>query len=62
LGIPEFQDKLGFGSSTAHPHYDPVRRAAINQIVMFGRRTTYTLIAIPDDRMERQVIGEIPVQ
>ena len=42
LGIPEFQDELGFGSSTAHPHYDPVRRAAINQIVMFGRNTTYT--------------------
>ena len=61
LGIPEFQDELGFGSSTAHPHYDPVRRAAINQIVMFGRHTSYTLFAILDDRMERQVIGTIPV-
>lgn len=61
-GIIDFDDGLKGLNSTAHPHYDPRRKAAINSLVQFSARSSYNCYAIKDGESRRTLIGRIPVQ
>ena len=62
VGIVHFDDELGGLNSTAHPHYDPQRKAAINSLVHFSARSSYNCYAIKDGEIRRTLIGSIPVR
>ncbi len=61
-GVAGFADKLGFASTTAHPHFDPKRRVGINHLITYGRESTYSFITIPDEKpLRREVMSQIKV-
>ena len=62
VGVIDFDDEVSGLNSTAHPHYDPQRRAAINSLVQFSARSSYNCYAIKDGQTRRTLIGSIPVQ
>lgn len=62
VGVVGFEDKLGFGSTTAHPHFDPQRRVGINHLIGYGRESAYSFITIPDEKpLRRQVVSQLKV-
>jgi carotenoid cleavage dioxygenase-like enzyme len=62
VGIIHFNDELVGLNSTAHPHCDPQRKAAINSLVHFSARSSYNCYMIKDGEIKRTLIGSIPVQ
>ncbi len=62
VGVIQFNDEIEGLHSTPHPHYDPQRKAAINSIIHFSARSSYTSYAIKDGETRRTLIGTIPVQ
>lgn len=60
VGVVQFQDDIGFGATTAHPHYDPARQVGVNQLVQYGRESSYNILFI-DQQLKRHIVGSIPV-
>ena len=60
VGVVHFQDDIGFGATTAHPHYDPARQGGVNQIVQYGRKSSYNIFFI-DQQLKRRIVGTIPM-
>ena len=50
LGVSDWEDKIGFGATTAHPHLDPASGELVNYVASFGRRTAYNVYALAPDR------------
>ncbi len=59
VGVVNFQDDIGFGATTAHPHYDPARQVGVNQMVQYGRKSSYNILFI-DQQLKRRIVGSIP--
>ena len=59
VGVVDFQDDIGFGATTAHPHYDPARQVGVNQMVQYGRKSSYNILFI-DQQLKRRIVGSIP--
>lgn len=57
LGVLDYNDKLAAFTATAHPHYDPVRRAGINMMTEYGRKTAYQIYSLTDTA--RHKLGEV---
>lgn len=57
LGVIEYSDSIHDGMTTAHPHFDPVEHEAINYMLKFGRKSTYTAFALPTETRKRRSIG-----
>lgn len=62
IGIVQYQDALAGQTSTAHPHYDPVRKWGINSLTHFSSRSSYNIYAIQEQKARRTLIGSMPVQ
>jgi carotenoid cleavage dioxygenase-like enzyme len=60
VGVVDYQDHIGFGTTTAHPHYDPVRQVGVNQFIRYGRKSTYNIYFL-DRRLIRRIIGSVPI-
>jgi carotenoid cleavage dioxygenase-like enzyme len=62
VGVVHYADDIGFAGTTAHPHFDPARNAAVNHLVEYGRQTNYSFIFIPNESpLRRQVISRTKV-
>jgi beta,beta-carotene 9',10'-dioxygenase len=61
LGVFGYGEALKGQISTAHPHYDTVRRCHYNYLADLGMKSVYRLCAIGDDGNQKQVT-EIPVE
>ncbi len=64
LGVFKFEDQLEqhLRFETAHPHYDPIRKEAVNYYIKYGIHNSYHLFRVPDGVTERKQIASIPVQ
>ncbi|GHO97970.1 15,15' beta carotene dioxygenase [Reticulibacter mediterranei] len=62
VGVIHHDDGVAGQHSTAHPHYDPIRRAGINSITQFGPKSHYNIHTIADGTTQRTLIGSIPVR
>jgi carotenoid cleavage dioxygenase-like enzyme len=56
LGVLDYHDNVTAFTATAHPHYDPRRRAGINLLTNYGQRTAYQIYSITDT--QRRKLGE----
>ena len=57
-----YDDALGGDYTTAHPHFDPIRREAVNFLVHFARSSTYTLYRLPQGSKKRIALATIPTK
>ena len=62
LGVSEWEDKIGFGATTAHPHLDPATGELVNYLTSFGRKTAYNVYALAPGSRSRRLIASIPVK
>jgi beta,beta-carotene 9',10'-dioxygenase len=62
LGVVEYEDKIGAGATTAHPHLDPVTGDLVNYVASFGRKNAYNVYAQTPGSKTRRVIASIPVK
>lgn len=60
LGVFAYDKALSGQVSTAHAHYDAIRKRHYNYVVSFGLHSVYRLIAV-DDSGAQQLVAEIPV-
>lgn len=62
VGVVDFDDKIGFVGSTAHPHFDPQRNAGVQHIIEYGRESSYSFAYIPNEKpLRRDVLSHIKV-
>lgn len=62
VGVVDFEDELGFVSSTAHPHFDPARNVGYQHIIQYGRESEYNFVAIPNQKpLRRDILSSIKV-
>jgi len=62
LGVSDWQDKIGIGVTTAHPHLDPSTGELVNYVTTFGRKTHYKVYSLAPGSKTRRVIASIPVK
>jgi carotenoid cleavage dioxygenase-like enzyme len=60
-GVLTYDDDVAGQITTAHTHYDAVRRAAFNIVVELGRTSRYHIVRIDDGALRRETIASIPV-
>jgi carotenoid cleavage dioxygenase-like enzyme len=57
LGVVHYEDNLPGYISSAHPHHDPQTGESLSYLVNFGRQSTLSVYAIPDNAHARRRIG-----
>lgn len=57
-----FDDDLGGDYTTAHPHFDPVRKESVNFLTHFARNSTYTVYRLPQGSKKRIPLAVIPAK
>ena len=62
LGVVEWEDKIGAGATTAHPHLDPATGEMLNYVTSYGRKTAYNVYALAPGSSSRRLIASIPVK
>ena len=62
LGVSDWEDKIGAGVTTAHPHLDPATGEMVNYVTSFGRKTAYNVYALAPGSKSRRLIASIPVK
>lgn len=62
LGVSDWQDKIGAGVTTAHPHLDPSTGELVNYVTSFGRKTHYNVYSLAPGSKTRRLIASIPVK
>ncbi len=62
LGVFDYgKDGLKGQATTAHPHFDYDRSAAVNYLLQFGRHSDYIVYQIPHGQTHRHLIGSVRV-
>lgn len=60
LGMLDYdQDDLGGVVTTAHPHFDSVRRQSINYLLQFSRKSRFIIYRMPEYSLRREPIASI---
>jgi beta,beta-carotene 9',10'-dioxygenase len=63
IGVFDYgKDKMSGAMTTAHPHFDFERSLTINYIVELSRISKYKVYCIPAGRLQRELIGAVPVR
>lgn len=60
VGVEDFDDDISGSITTAHPHFDHVRQAALNYLIEFGSRTAYNVYSLPVGSRSRHLVARVP--
>jgi beta,beta-carotene 9',10'-dioxygenase len=62
LGVFKYEDDIKGNLTTAHPHFDFVRKEVLNYVTRFSRISSYDVYRLPASGKKRRLIGSIPVK
>jgi beta,beta-carotene 9',10'-dioxygenase len=62
INFIRYEDQVPGQQSTPHPHYDPQRRAAINSMINYGQKNSYTIYMTLDETNTRVQLGSVPTE